>query len=79
MERIPDRIDSTFRYILLAAKRAEQMIHGAHAKVESGARKPTLVAMEEISRDVVDWDYGPAPQPEAPEAGAEATAEAATP
>ena len=29
MEQIPDRIDSTFRYILIAAKRAEQLVRGA--------------------------------------------------
>lgn len=70
MERIPERIDSTFRYVLVAAARAEQLMRKAAPKIEA-AGKPARVAMEEISRDVVAWDYGPAPVPvdESPEEG----------
>jgi len=66
MERIPDRVDSTFRYVLLAARRAEQLMLRAVPKIEA-AGKPTKTAMEEISRDLVSWDYGPPPQPAEPE------------
>ena len=34
MENIPQRIDSKFRFVLLAASRAEQLMRGAPAKVE---------------------------------------------
>lgn len=64
MERIPERIDSKFRFVLLAAERAEQMMRGARPKVDMGAMKPTRVAMEEISNDLVEWEYGPAPDME---------------
>jgi len=60
-EKMPERIDSEFRFILVAAERAEQLMRGAPAKIAGGAIKPTLVAMEEVLDDVVDWDYGPAP------------------
>lgn len=60
-EKFPDRIDSKFRYVLLAAGRAEQMMRGARPKVESGSAKPTRVAMLEITHDLVDWGYGPTP------------------
>ena len=45
MELIPDRIDSTFRYILIAAKRAEQLVRGAKPRVEMPNRKPSRVAI----------------------------------
>lgn len=64
MERIPQRVDSTFRYILVAAKRAEQLMRGARPKVEVTHAKPARVAMREVTEDLVDWDYGPMPQPE---------------
>ncbi len=75
--RIPEKIDSKFRYVLVSAHRAEQLIRGGRPRLEEPG-KPTTVAMEEISRSMIDWDYGPAPQAEpAVEAGAEAAAEAA--
>lgn len=62
MDQIPDRIDSRFRFVLLAAARAEQMMRGAEPKVAIGQAKVTRVAMQEIVDDLVEWDYGPAPQ-----------------
>jgi DNA-directed RNA polymerase subunit omega len=64
MERIPERIDSTFRYVLIAAKRAEQLVRGARPKIEGGPAKPTRMAMQEVTQNLVDWDYGPPPMPE---------------
>ena len=73
-ERAPNRVDSKFRFVLVSAQRAEQLMRGARAKVEvAGRQKPTKVAMQEISSDLVDWDYGPAPAP-APSETAEAGA-----
>lgn len=62
MDRIPEKIDSKFRFVLLAAERAEQMLRGARPKIEMGDLKPTRIAMTEISNDLVEWDYGPAPE-----------------
>ena len=62
MERIPEKIDSKFRFVLLAAERAEQMLRGARPKMDMGELKPTRIAMKEISNDLVEWDYGPAPE-----------------
>ena len=59
----PD-IDSKFRRVLVAAHRAEQIMKGARPKVEAAKRKPTRVAMEEVDRSLVEWGYGPPPQPE---------------
>lgn len=65
MTEIPEKIDSKFRFVLLASKRAEQMVRGARPKVESTSRKPTRVAMNEVLEDRVEWGYGPAPENEA--------------
>ena len=69
LERIPERVDSTFRYILVAARRAEQLMRGARPKVELAHAKPANVAMREVAEDLVDWDYGPMPQPDPPPVG----------
>lgn len=59
---IPQRIDSKYRFVLLAARRAQQLIQGAPARIESLAgRKPSKIAVEELSSESVEWDYGPAP------------------
>lgn len=63
MRGLPEKIDSKFRYVLLAANRAEQLMHGAPPKVDPGKRKITRVAMDEIMDDVVQWDYGLPPEP----------------
>jgi DNA-directed RNA polymerase omega subunit len=61
-------MDSKFRRVLVAANRAEQLMRGARPKVEAGKKKPTRLAMEEVDQQLVDWGYGPAPQPEVEEA-----------
>lgn len=61
VERIPERIDSKFRFVLLAAERAEQMMRGGRPKVDMGPQKVTRIAMQEIANDLVEWDFGPAP------------------
>lgn len=60
MVDFPDKIDSKFRYVLLAAHRAEQIMRGSQPKMPRDGVKNTTAAMEEISADVVRWDYGPA-------------------
>jgi DNA-directed RNA polymerase omega subunit len=78
MLRIPTRIDSTFRYVLLSARRAEQLMRGARPKLEGGPPKHTRVALREISEDVIEWNYGPPPAPPVPlEAEGEAESVAA--
>lgn len=63
MPTFPEKIDSKFRYVLLAARRAEDMMRGAAPRVSTPA-KFTSAAMREIGEDLVNWDYG-APEPEA--------------
>jgi DNA-directed RNA polymerase omega subunit len=58
-------VDSKFRLVLVAANRAEQLIRGARPKLEAAKRKPTRMAMEEVNANLVEWGYGPPPQPPA--------------
>lgn len=65
MKELPEKIDSKFRFVLLAAQRAEQMMRGAEAKVsEERRKKVTDVAMEEVAEGMIDWDYGAEVSPE---------------
>jgi DNA-directed RNA polymerase omega subunit len=74
MVDFPDKIDSKFRYVLLAAHRAEQIMRGSQPKLPQEGVKNTTLAMEEISADVVHWDYGPAEElPPEEELGIEET------
>jgi len=55
VEGLPQDVDSKFRYVLLVAKRAEQLIQGSSAKIRSKFTKPTRIAMEEINRNQIKW------------------------
>ena len=59
MRQIPEKIDSKFRFVLLAARRAEQIMRGAQPKVQAAGAKPTRTATQEIFQEAVGWDYGP--------------------
>ncbi len=57
-------IDSKFSLVLIAAERAERLLKGARPKMEFRSIKLARGAMEEVLEGLVEWDYGPAPQPE---------------
>ncbi len=59
MRQIPEKIDSKFRFVLLAATRAEQIMRGAQPKLQKPGSKHTRIAMEEVFEEAVGWDYGP--------------------
>ena len=67
MHDIPEKIDSKFRYVLLAATRAEQLMLGARPKLDK-PDKNTSAAMNEVLQELVEWEYGPRPEPVASEA-----------
>lgn len=54
--RIPDNVDSKFRYILIAAERAKQLQNGARQRMETRSRKPTYVAMQEVSNRLINFE-----------------------
>lgn len=68
---MPEGIDSKFRLVLLAAERAEQLVRGAAARVDTRHEKAARTALGEIDAGLIEWGYGPAPEPEAEEETAE--------
>jgi len=48
-------VESTFRYILIAARRAEQLIAGARPRVATRHVKPTTVALDELAAAKIPW------------------------
>jgi DNA-directed RNA polymerase subunit omega len=59
-------IDSKFRFILIAAKRARQLQGGAKALIHTTSRKPTRIAQEEIRAGAVEWELIPLVIPDEP-------------
>jgi DNA-directed RNA polymerase subunit omega len=52
---LPQGVDSKFRYILVAAKRAHQLIGGAKARVQSESKKVIVIAQREVSAGLVPF------------------------
>lgn len=55
MQKLPEGVDSSFRYILIASKRAEQLIAGARPRVAGRHAKPATIALSEVSEGKVPW------------------------
>ncbi len=79
MVHIPERIDSKYRFVLLASKRAEQIVEGAPPEDDYAAEKPTRQGMYEVADDRVQWDYGPGEESEEAAEAAEGEASAGAP
>ncbi len=61
---IPDDPDlSTYRFIIVAAKRARQLQGGARPFLPTTSKKPTVTAMEEVRRGLVKYEDLNEPQP----------------
>jgi DNA-directed RNA polymerase subunit omega len=57
MIKLPDGSMSKYRFVMLAALRAEQLQAGALPRIDSDTRKATVLAQEEVAAGVVDaWD-----------------------
>ena len=66
---IPDDAEqSTYRFIIVAAKRARQLQGGARPVLPTSSKKSTVIAMEEVRRGLVKYSLtGEAPQEMQPE------------
>jgi len=54
--KFPKEIDSKFRFVIIAAKRAKQLINGAKPKIKSKSRNLIRVAQEEIEQGVIGFN-----------------------
>jgi DNA-directed RNA polymerase subunit omega len=56
MYSIPDDADaSTYRFIIVSAKRARQLQNGQRSVLPATNKKPTVLAMEETRRGLVPY------------------------
>ena len=62
MSQLPPNVESKFRLVHIASRRAEQLVQGARPKVESKHTKVTRVALEEVNADLVRWQLS-SPEP----------------
>ena len=62
-----DPEQSTYRFIIVSAKRARQLQGGARPVLPTSSKKPTIIAMEEVRRGLVKYEIiAPAVVEEAP-------------
>ena len=59
MLELTGNIDSKFRFILIAAKRARQLQGGAKPLIHTLSRKPTRIAQEEVRSGVIKFELVP--------------------
>ena len=54
---IPDDPErSTYRFVVVASKRARQLQGGSRPYLPSSSKKPTVIAMEEVRRGLVKYE-----------------------
>ncbi|MGA8029728.1 MAG: DNA-directed RNA polymerase subunit omega [Bryobacteraceae bacterium] len=65
MFAIPDdEASSTYRFIIVAAKRARQLQGGQRSVLPAANKKATILAMEEVRRGMVPYSDQPAEEPQ---------------
>lgn len=52
-------IDSKFRYVIVAAKRAKELLKGAKPKIKSKSKNLVRVAQEEVDNGFVNYELIP--------------------
>jgi DNA-directed RNA polymerase omega subunit len=50
------KIDSKFRFVILASKRAKQLLKGSKVKIKTRSRNPIRIAQIEVKAGVVDYE-----------------------
>ena len=56
LNTIPDDPEtSTYRFIIVASKRARQLQNGARSFLPTTSKKPTVASMEEVRRGLVTY------------------------
>lgn len=62
-----NNIDSKFRFVILASKRAKELLKGAKPKIKSKSKNPIRIAQSEVGQGVIDFEILPTVKDEAPE------------
>ncbi len=72
MFKLPEDLDSKYRFATLAALRAEQLQAGVRPRLQSKHRKPTVIAQEEVAAGLIKlWDPERAAEAQAQQEGDE--------
>lgn len=50
------KVDSKFRFVILASKRAKQILKGSKAKIRSKSKNPIRIAQIEVKAGLVDFE-----------------------
>jgi DNA-directed RNA polymerase subunit omega len=50
------KLDSKFRFVIVAAKRAKQILKGSKVRVKSKTRNPIRIAQIEVKAGLVEYD-----------------------
>ena len=50
------KLDSKFRFVIVASKRAKQILKGSKAKIKSKTRNPIRIAQIEVKNGLVEYD-----------------------
>ena len=61
MLNIPENIGSKYRFIVIAAQRATQLMLGAKARVPNDEAKHTMVAMQEVLAEQIKFEITETP------------------
>jgi DNA-directed RNA polymerase omega subunit len=65
MQKIPERIGSKYRFIIVAAERAKQLQNNAKPKIKTRSTKPAYIAMKELEQDLLAFEMPPPVEPSA--------------
>ncbi len=57
-DKLGQKVGSVYRLVLVAAERARQLGKGSKPRVQTRAKKPTTIALEEILADKVRYENG---------------------
>lgn len=60
-------IDSKYRYIILAAKRAKQLLKGAKPKIQTKSKSPIRIAQREVREGLIEYEIIPTRMDDIPE------------
>jgi DNA-directed RNA polymerase omega subunit len=60
-------VDSKYRYVILAAKRAKQLLKGAKPKIKVKSRNLIRIAQTEVRSGLIEYEIIPAGKDELPE------------
>jgi DNA-directed RNA polymerase omega subunit len=61
------KIDSKYRFIILASKRAKQLLKGAKPKLQTRSRNPIRIAQAEVRDGLIEYEIIPARMDDIPE------------